>query len=134
MEKATNSDTRGSSQEQPRVDSSDLSTKKELDGPGAPELRYTTEEDVESGSDTELLDIAWKYKWLALLCVCAFPLGQNCMFDSMPSSSVPNLTCSGLAPLAGTDSALGPLKATLRKELSIDNTQYGTQERRKSLA
>lgn len=28
--------------------------------------------------------------------------------------------------LAGTDSALGPLKATLRKELNIDNTQYGT--------
>lgn len=28
--------------------------------------------------DEELLDIAWKYKWLALLCVCAFPLGQNC--------------------------------------------------------
>ncbi|KAH8078305.1 major facilitator superfamily domain-containing protein, partial [Filobasidium floriforme] len=52
------------------------------------------------------LNIAWKYKWLALLCVCAFPLGQN-----------------------WTDSALGPLKATLRTELSIDNTQYDLANR-----
>ena len=93
MEKAANSVARGSSEEQPRVDSTDLSTKKELDSPEAPELRYTTEGDVESGSDVELLDIAWKYKWLALLCVCAFPLGQNCMFESILLSPVPTLTC-----------------------------------------
>lgn len=24
------------------------------------------------------VDIAWKYKWLALLCVVVFPIGQNC--------------------------------------------------------
>lgn len=52
----------------------------------APRLDYLGgrgDQDNESGSeptnpDEQLLDIAWKYKWLALLCVCVFPLGQNC--------------------------------------------------------
>ena len=27
---------------------------------------------------TKLLEIPWQYKWLALLCACAFPIGLNC--------------------------------------------------------
>ena len=103
MEEAVKSPTSpgGFSQEQPRVDWSDAPVKKELDDSGAPELPYTTEEDVESGSDTELLDIAWKYKWLALLCVCAFPLGQNCRSDPCPSSPACFSMCSDIYTLQG---------------------------------
>lgn len=103
MEKAMKSSTSsgGFSKEQPRVDSSDAPVKKELDDSEAPELPYTTEEDVENGSDTELLDIAWKYKWLALLCVCAFPLGQNCMSDRCPSSPGLLSISSGIYTLQG---------------------------------
>jgi hypothetical protein len=79
MEKSTNSGTPGARPEQPSGSPIDLSVKKELEEASAPKLHYT-EEDVESGPDSELLDIAWRYKWLALLCVCAFPLGQNCKF------------------------------------------------------
>jgi hypothetical protein len=45
-----------------------------------PRLDYLQDEESSEQviPDEELLDIAWKYKWLALLCVCAFPLGQNC--------------------------------------------------------
>lgn len=46
--------------------------------------------------------IPWTYKWLALLCVVTFPLGQN-----------------------WTQASLGPLKNTLRNELGITNTQFG---------
>ena len=92
----------------------------------APRLDYLQHDEGsnEADSDEELLDIAWKYKWLALLCVCAFPLGQNCerflALDTIRGEAL------GLAfGVSGTDSALGPLKATLRTELKIDNTQYG---------
>jgi hypothetical protein len=45
-----------------------------------PRLNYLQDEESSEQviPDEELLDIAWRYKWLALLCVCAFPLGQNC--------------------------------------------------------
>lgn len=45
-----------------------------------PRLDYLQDEESSEQviPEEELLDIAWKYKWLALLCVCAFPLGQNC--------------------------------------------------------
>lgn len=46
--------------------------------------------------------VPWRYKWLALLAVVFLPVGQ-----------------------VWTDAALGPLKNTLRKELGINNTQYG---------
>lgn len=42
------------------------------------------------------------YKIIALVCIIAFPIGQN-----------------------WTVSSLGPLKNTMRKELGIDNTQFG---------
>ena len=37
--------------------------------------------ELESGDEpdpTKLLEIPWQYKWLALLCACAFPIGLNC--------------------------------------------------------
>lgn len=48
------------------------------------------------------LEIPWRYKWIALLCVVLLPLGHT-----------------------WTGSALGPLKNTLREELGITNTQFG---------
>ncbi|KAH7150361.1 major facilitator superfamily domain-containing protein [Dactylonectria estremocensis] len=46
--------------------------------------------------------IPWTYKWVALACVIAFPIGQN-----------------------WTNANLGPLKNTLREELDITNAQFG---------
>jgi MFS family permease len=46
--------------------------------------------------------IPWTYKWIALACVVAFPIGQN-----------------------WTNASLGPLKNTLRQELGITNAQFG---------
>lgn len=46
--------------------------------------------------------IPWKYKILALICVVSLPIGHT-----------------------WTDASLGPLKNTLRKELGINNTQFG---------
>ncbi|KAK7413858.1 hypothetical protein QQX98_007275 [Neonectria punicea] len=46
--------------------------------------------------------IPWTYKWIALACVIAFPIGQN-----------------------WTNASLGPLKNTLREELNITNAQFG---------
>lgn len=46
--------------------------------------------------------VPWQYKWIALLCVVAFPIGQT-----------------------WTQSSLGPLKNTLRDELGINNSQFG---------
>ncbi|KAK7214585.1 hypothetical protein V2G26_002588 [Clonostachys chloroleuca] len=46
--------------------------------------------------------IPWTYKWIALACVVAFPIGQN-----------------------WTNASLGPLKNTLRQELGITNVQFG---------
>lgn len=52
--------------------------------------------------DTVAFKVPWSYKWVALLCVVLFPVGQT-----------------------WTGSSLGPLKSTLRKELGINNTQFG---------
>lgn len=46
--------------------------------------------------------IPWTYKWIALACVIAFPIGQT-----------------------WTNASLGPLKNTLREELGVTNAQFG---------
>lgn len=46
--------------------------------------------------------IPWTYKWIALACVVAFPIGQT-----------------------WTNASLGPLKNTLRQELHITNAEFG---------
>ncbi|KAF6799581.1 MFS transporter [Colletotrichum sojae] len=55
-----------------------------------------------SEADDELKPIPWTYKWIALACVIAFPIGSN-----------------------WTNASLGPLKNTLRNELGITNAQFG---------
>lgn len=65
------------------------------DDDGNPELASTDDEAVEKS-------IPWTYKWIALACVIAFPIGQN-----------------------WTNASLGPLKNTLREELDITNAQFG---------
>lgn len=87
---------------------------------------------VSAGSDSglaaaapRLLPIPWQYKWLALLCACAFPIGLNCGVLS-PEGIQYQLLMPHLCVVSpGTDSALGPLKNTLRNELGINNAQYG---------
>jgi MFS family permease len=56
----------------------------------------------EGSSPEETLKISWVYKWVALLCIMAFPIGTN-----------------------WTSASLGPLKNTLRTQLGITNTQFG---------
>lgn len=61
--------------------------------------------DVEPDSESDAsqgVSIPWTYKWIALLCVVSFPIGQT-----------------------WTNAALSPLKNTLRNELGITNTQFG---------
>lgn len=55
-----------------------------------------------SEADDDLKPIPWTYKWIALACVIAFPIGSN-----------------------WTNASLGPLKNTLRNELGITNAQFG---------
>ncbi|KAL0942045.1 MFS transporter [Colletotrichum truncatum] len=55
-----------------------------------------------SDADDDLKPIPWTYKWIALACVIAFPIGQT-----------------------WTNASLGPLKNTLRNELGITNAQFG---------
>lgn len=56
----------------------------------------------ESHTDAPPTNVPWKYKVVCLFTVCTFSIGQ-----------------------VWTDAALSPLKATLRKELGITNSQYG---------
>lgn len=68
-------------------------------------LQVTTDDDLalEAASiQEEAKPIPWTYKWIALACVIAFPIGQN-----------------------WTNASLGPLKNTLREELNITNAQFG---------
>ena len=63
-----------------------------------------SDQDSNSPAEDEPADkpIPWTYKWIALACVIAFPIGQN-----------------------WTNASLGPLKNTLREELNITNAQFG---------
>lgn len=58
--------------------------------------------DTTSSEDPTRKAIPWTYKWVALACVIAFPIGQT-----------------------WTNASLGPLKNTLREELGITNAQFG---------
>ncbi|KAL3422331.1 major facilitator superfamily transporter [Phlyctema vagabunda] len=65
--------------------------------------KYASDSEIHSDlEESAPIAIPWSYKWIALLCVVAFPVGQT-----------------------WTGSALGPLKNTLRIELGITNTQFG---------
>ncbi|KAL1303061.1 hypothetical protein AAFC00_006507 [Neodothiora populina] len=55
------------------------------------------EEDPDSDEE-----VPWKLKWIALLCIVSFPIGQT-----------------------WTQSSIGPLKNTLRNELGVSNAQFG---------
>ncbi|GKT56172.1 MFS transporter [Colletotrichum tofieldiae] len=61
-----------------------------------PDQHFTTE------TNSDLKPIPWTYKWIALACVIAFPIGSN-----------------------WTNASLGPLKNTLRIELGVTNAQFG---------
>ncbi|RSL62711.1 hypothetical protein CEP53_004678 [Fusarium sp. AF-6] len=63
-----------------------------------------SDQDSNSPAEDEPVEkpIPWTYKWIALACVIAFPIGQN-----------------------WTNASLGPLKNTLREELNITNAQFG---------
>lgn len=76
------------------------------DAEKSPELRAadaSETDDLPRDVDDETLQrIPWSYKWIALACVVSLPIGHT-----------------------WTGSALGPLKNTLRNELSINNAQFG---------
>lgn len=62
----------------------------------------TPDQQLTSETSSELKSIPWTYKWIALACVIAFPIGSN-----------------------WTNASLGPLKNTLRQELGVTNAQFG---------
>lgn len=74
-----------------------------------------SDKDSEENPSTPIEDdsIPWTVKWISLIAIMAMPIGMFISVDKL----MPGVNWA--------DSALGPLKNTLRNEMGITNEQFG---------
>ena len=91
------------------------------DGPVPAETEDKNEKDVQlrldgqkgSAEEWDDVEVPWLVKWISLAAVIALPMGRFQVDSGL------------IAGVNWSNAALGPLKNTLRKELGINNEQFG---------